>query len=169
MSATFVCKAGLEINTSRNHATLVKVANGAYKQVLGETSFTFVMNSYHSHIQVRVPSFRTSISFLVSIDYKPLILSSTGVRYEYKFQVTGLAPGHFRSTFPTRSQCEWCKTHPEDRYLKPGRSVLGEVVNGVRPGGPIRPRETTSGCGHCGKHLCLRGPCFDRFHSQIRL
>jgi hypothetical protein len=82
-----------------------------------------------------------------------------------------LPPGHFRSTFPTRSQCEWCKAHPEDRYLKwkPRRPVLGEVVNGVRPGLPILPSRTDSGCGLCGKHLCLRGPCFDRFHSQNRL
>ena len=27
-----------------------------------------------------------------------------------------------------------CKAHPEDRYLKPGRSVLGEVVSGYAQG-----------------------------------
>ena len=35
---------------------LVKVANGPYKQVLGETSFTLVMNGYHPRTQVRVLS-----------------------------------------------------------------------------------------------------------------
>ena len=79
-------------------------------------------------------------------------------------------PGHFRTRFATRSQCEWCKAHPEERQLKwkPRQPVLGEVVNGVRPTGPIRPPDTINGCGLCGKHLCLRGPCFDRFNSQIR-
>ena len=83
---------------------------------------------------------------------------------------TCLPPGHFRSRFPTRSQCEWCKAHPEERQLKwtARKPVLGEIVNGVRPGGPIVPSHTISGCGLCGKHLCLRDPCFDRWHSQNR-
>jgi hypothetical protein len=81
-----------------------------------------------------------------------------------------LPPGHFRSRLATRRQCVWCKAHPEERRLKwkPRRLGLGEVVDGVRPTGPIRPPDTMNGCGLCDKHLCLRGPCFDRFHSQIR-
>jgi hypothetical protein len=82
-----------------------------------------------------------------------------------------LPPGHYRSTFPTRIQCKWCQAHPEDRRLKrnPPRRPLGEVVNGVHPGGPLAPSRTNSGCGPCGTHLCREGPCFDRWHHQNRL
>jgi hypothetical protein len=81
-----------------------------------------------------------------------------------------LPPGHWMSRFPTRQYCQWCKAHPEERLLKgsPRRPVLGEVINGVRPGGPIPPSQTINGCGRCGVHLCLKGPCFDRWHSQNR-
>lgn len=66
VSAAFVRKAELEVDTSRNHAALVKVANGAYEQVPGETSFTLVMNGYHSRIQARVldlPDFDIILGF----------------------------------------------------------------------------------------------------------
>ena len=75
-----------------------------------------------------------------------------------------LPPGHYRCTFPTRSECQWCKAHPEDRRLK--RRPLGEVVNGVVPGAPRAPSNTNSGCGLCGVHLCREGPCFDQWHRQ---
>jgi hypothetical protein len=80
------------------------------------------------------------------------------------------SPGHYRSIFPTRSHCLWCKEHPEDKPLKktPARRALGEVVNGVRPQGPQGPSNTNSGCGLCDTHLCRRGPCFDQWHRQNR-
>jgi hypothetical protein len=79
-------------------------------------------------------------------------------------------PGHYRSIFPTRSHCLWCKEHPQDRPLKKttARRALGEVVNGVRPQVPQGPSNTNSGCGLCGTHLCRRGPCFDQWHPQNR-
>jgi hypothetical protein len=82
-----------------------------------------------------------------------------------------LPPGHHRSIFPTRSHCQWCKAHPEDRRLKrnPPRRPLEEVVNGVGPGAPRSPSITNSGCGLCGTHLCREGPCFDQWHRQNRL
>jgi hypothetical protein len=81
-----------------------------------------------------------------------------------------LPSGHYRSTFPTRNQCQWCEAHPEDRRLKrkPPRRPLGEVVNGVGPGAPRAPGKTDSGCGLCGIHLCRDGPCFDKWHRQNR-
>jgi hypothetical protein len=66
VSDAFVRKAGLEVDTGRNHTTLVKVANGAYEQVPGETSFTLVMNGYHSRIQAGVldlPDFDIILGF----------------------------------------------------------------------------------------------------------
>jgi hypothetical protein len=77
---------------------------------------------------------------------------------------------HYRSTFPTRNQCQWCGAHPEDRRLKrnPPRRPLGEVVNGVGLGAPRAPGKTDSGCGLCGIHLCREGPCFDKWHRQNR-
>jgi transposase InsO family protein len=66
VSAEFVRKAGLEVDTSRNHPKLVKVANGAYEQVPGEASFTLVMSGYNSRIHARVlnlPDFDIILGF----------------------------------------------------------------------------------------------------------
>ena len=54
VSADFVRKTGIDVNTTRNHPRLVKVANGAYEQIPGESSFTLVMNGYTSRIHARV-------------------------------------------------------------------------------------------------------------------
>lgn len=82
-----------------------------------------------------------------------------------------LPPGHNRRRFPTRQQCVYCKEHPTERVPKrvvKRREFGGEIVNGVRPGGPpCAPSMTNSGCERCGKHLCLKGPCFDRYHARI--
>jgi transposase InsO family protein len=66
VSADFVRKAGLDVDTSRNHSRLVKVANGAYEQVPGEASFTLVMNDYSSRVRARVlnlPDFDVILGF----------------------------------------------------------------------------------------------------------
>ena len=54
VSADFVRKTGIHIDTTRDHPRLVKVANGAYEQIPGESSFTLVMNGYTSRIHARV-------------------------------------------------------------------------------------------------------------------
>jgi hypothetical protein len=66
VSAEFVRKAGLEVNISRNHLKLVKVANGVYKQVSEEASFTLIISGYNSRIHVRVlnlPDFNIILRF----------------------------------------------------------------------------------------------------------
>ena len=54
ISAAFVRKAQLSIDTCRNEAKWVKVANGTYSQVPGEVSFTLLMGEYRSRIVARV-------------------------------------------------------------------------------------------------------------------
>ena len=87
---------------------------------------------------------------------------------EYTSVYRCLPPGYYRSTFPTRSECQWCKAHPEDRRLKrnPPRRPLGKVINGVVPGTPRAPSKTDSGCGLCRTHFCREGPCFDQWHRH---
>ena len=79
-----------------------------------------------------------------------------------------LPPGHYRSTFPTRSECQWCKAHPEDRRLKrnPPRRPLGEVINRVVLGAPRVPNKTNSGYKLCRTYFCRKGPYFDQWHRQ---
>jgi hypothetical protein len=54
-----------------------------------------------------------------------------------------LPSGHYRSTFATRIQCQWCKAHPEDRRLKrkPPEAASWEGGEWSRPKGSPRPQQ----------------------------
>ena len=76
ISAEFVRRTGIEVDTSRNHPKLVKVANGAFEQVPGEASFTLVMSGYNSRIHARVlnlPDFDIILGFDWLRSVNPLI------------------------------------------------------------------------------------------------
>jgi Retroviral aspartyl protease len=54
VSTAFIRKAQLTVDTTRNTARWVKVANGDYSQVPGETSFTLKMGGYQSRVTASV-------------------------------------------------------------------------------------------------------------------
>lgn len=96
------------MDTSRNHAALVKVANGVYEQVPGETSFTLVMNGYHSRIQARVldlPDFDIILGFEwlqavnLIIDWRTLRIQVTG-RGGDLYELLPVAAGRYVDSRP---------------------------------------------------------------------
>jgi Retroviral aspartyl protease len=109
VSAAFVRKAHLDIDTSRNDVQWVKVANGAYSQIPGEVSFTLFMGQYRSRIIARVldlPDFEVILGLKwlrevnPDVDWKTLRVSVRGREGNLYDLPPAVTPGYIDSRPP---------------------------------------------------------------------
>ena len=73
---------------------------------------------------------------------------------------------HRWERFEKRGYCIWCKKHTEKWEPKRARPILGEIVNGAAPAQRQRQSKTYGGCKICSVYFCVKGDCFDRYHSN---
>jgi Transposase IS4 len=77
---------------------------------------------------------------------------------------------HCWERFEKRGYCLWCKKYTEKWEPKRTRPILGEIVNGAVNGAistqPQRQSRTYGGCRICSVHLCVKGACFELYHSN---
>ena len=73
---------------------------------------------------------------------------------------------HHWERFEKRGYCIWCKKHTEKWEPKRARPILGEIVNGAAPAQRQRQSKTYGGCTTCSAYFCVKGDCFDRYHSN---
>jgi hypothetical protein len=76
------------------------------------------------------------------------------------------AQSHQWKQFLKRGYCVWCKEHPDEWEPKKASPILGEIVNGVRPGRRKRQSQAYGGCEDCNAYLCRKGNCFKRYHNK---
>ena len=74
--------------------------------------------------------------------------------------------GHHLGRFGKRGYCVWCKKNAQEEVLNRVRPALAEISNLARPGAPTRQSRTYGGCIACNAFLCIKGACFEQYHSR---
>jgi hypothetical protein len=73
---------------------------------------------------------------------------------------------HYWERFEKRGYCVWCKKYMEKWEPKRVRPVLSDIVNEATPAQAPRQSRTYGGCKICSAYLCVKGACFERYHSN---
>jgi len=73
---------------------------------------------------------------------------------------------HRWERFEKRGYCLWCKKYTAKWEPKRTRVILGEIVNGATSTQPQRQSRANGGCKICSVYLCVKGACFERYHSS---
>jgi hypothetical protein len=73
---------------------------------------------------------------------------------------------HYWERFEKRGYCLWCKKYTAKWEPKRTRVILNEIVNEATSTQPQRQSRAYGGCRICSVYLCVKGACFERYHSN---
>jgi hypothetical protein len=73
---------------------------------------------------------------------------------------------HCWERFKKRGYCLWCKKYTANWEPKRTRVILGEIVNGATSTQAQRYSRAYGGCKICSVYLCVKGACFELYHSS---
>jgi hypothetical protein len=74
--------------------------------------------------------------------------------------------GHRLGRFGRRGYCVWCKRNTQEGVPNRVRPALAEISNLAHPSAPTRQSRTYGGCIACSAFLCIKGACFEQYHSH---
>jgi Transposase IS4 len=73
---------------------------------------------------------------------------------------------HCWERFEKRGYCLWCKKYTAKWEPKRTRVILGEIVNGATSTQAQRHSRAYGGCKISSVYLCVKGACFELYHSS---